>query len=84
MVYDLTAKVYDLTAIDTGRDKDARTVLLDFDFLQAKLEATNINALIAAPQVTFTIYYSSNPRSVSVPIWPFKPDSKQLSLPSEP
>jgi apoptotic protease-activating factor 1-like protein len=30
-----------------NRDKDARTVLLDFDFLQAKLEFTDAGALIA-------------------------------------
>ncbi len=32
---------------EAGRDNDARSVLLDFDFLQAKLEATDANALIA-------------------------------------
>ena len=32
---------------DTDRDKDARIVLLDFDFLQAKLESTDASALIA-------------------------------------
>ena len=32
---------------DADRDKDARIVLLDFDFLQAKLESTDVSALIA-------------------------------------
>jgi len=32
---------------EAGRDQDARRVLLDFKFLQAKLEATDVNALIA-------------------------------------
>ena len=32
---------------EAGRDQDARGVLLDFKFLQAKLEATDVNALIA-------------------------------------
>ena len=32
---------------EVDRDPDARSVLLNFDFLQAKLEATDVNALIA-------------------------------------